>query len=467
MPFQFAVALYHRVNVLGDDFERLLEVVIASGAKIVILSQWSADWPWWGENVANEDALKAKIDAALTRCDQAGMQVYFETAQLSGQPYGNPTYLPTIAPDPIALVTQNFLTDNLESDEPFFFDLTPNTEPDYRLFYDVTCEPWRYYEFSVYISCKGHSGKVGGLGFYRYDEDTQQYYKVSGAELKPGYNRIRFHSLDCAKWQFVFFAGAFPLRIIPAQLAERLPEAGEILALMGDDTDMDEMGAYWGCNTPMYKCILKDAGNFSAVNANPENRHKLWNSYLPAIRQWEWLKSRNHPCLVGMFAKNDEPCFGYQRGVIERWGSVGEAYTEHVETFVELGYAITGQKVLIYSDPFDPHHNGQKYIRANCPIGGGFATAPGALREELPAVFLVWNEDNMQSLQKSITYWSESGREWWLALYSEYNNAQQAAEMIFALPEEKRPKTILIFTWEMGEYTIEKLSAKFAFFKGR
>ncbi len=457
------VALFHRVNcypIPPDDFtfEQLLEEVIASGAKGTIFSQWSKAWPYYSEGSQSEIALRARINAALSRCDQAGLRVWFETQQLSKFSYGNPCYLPTKIPDPTALVVQNLLTDNLESDKPFFFDLTPSTEPNYRLFYDVVCEPWRYYEFSVYVSCKGHNGKVGGLGFYRFDEDTQQYYNVSGTELKAGYNRIRFHSLDCAKWQFVCFADAYPLRIIPAQLAERLPEAGENIGTEAEPS-------FWNCTKPMYRCRPAEAGSFSCDCPNPANRHALWRGYSLAYQQWEWLLAQNHPCLEGWFGTGDEPSIlGYQREVLERFGSAGAAYVDNASNFAEFAYAITGKPALLYSDCFDPHHNGQQFKRANNPAGGGFATAPAALSKDCPAIFLCWNEDNMNSLQKSITYWSESGHRWWLALFVEYNNAEAAAAMIAALPADKRPEAVLWFTWDTRLIRAATLQPKFALF---
>jgi len=438
------VWLAHRVNVY-EDFGHELDEVIASGAGGLIMGQWTKKWPYWHDSyVGNEETLRAQVDAALSTCDQAGLRVWMATQELSKVNNRQaPNYLPTIKPNPQSLVFQDFKTLSRERGEPVQRNLAPGG----RLFFDFECEPWRYYDFNALVKARDPKARIGTIDFFRYGDG--EYHKVSYKVLEHGFNHIQFHSLDCEKWRAIFFAGDTDLSVVPMFLREQVPEPEEILREAVDN---------------VYRLRpAGDARHFACTAPDLTDKASLWRGYGVAVDQWKWLESLGHPCLEGWFGIGDEPTsVGYQQAFDGR--NAGELFTDHVDEFCRLGKTLTGKDVLIFADPFDPHHNGQQYRRANNPAGGGFANCPSLLRPDIPAIFAVWNEDNAQSLQKSVTYWSESGRRWWLAVYIENNDAQAAAAMIAELPDDKKPEAVMWFTWKMDEITAANLTPKFALF---
>jgi hypothetical protein len=458
-PIPKIVALFDRVNIDTTRFKTLLNECIKVDIDGIIMSQYLQSFPYYNEGSNSEKALRSVIDRSLSRCDSAGIKVWFETYSGSKVSYNNNIYYPTRVCNTNSKVAYNFFYDNLDNDIHPIWYLTPNTGNNYRLFYNITCDTWRYYEVTFYITCKKKTGSVGSLGFYRYDNDTDRYYHVSHIDIKNGYNRMNVLSLDSDKWQCVVIAGADSISVIPLSMIEKVPDSTEVFGTIDSTESMFWTNYY----ESMYKLRPKNTDYFSTSCPDVSNKHGIWGGYNVTYKSWNWLKGLNHPCLEGIVATDDEPTgLGYQYNVLQENGSAGKGFSNNMENFCEFGYVLTGKPVMLWSDPFDPFHNGQKLIRANNPYGGGFSTC--VMNDSTPCIYMVWNEDNMQSLEKSINYWANSGKRWGLALYIEYNNTEQAANYIRALPLNKRPEFIMFFTWKtelINEVELRKVIGNF------
>lgn len=471
------VWLAHRVNVYPctdcdppdtASFETLLDEVIDAGAYGVIMGQWSKKWPYF-EDTEDENALKAKIESALDTCDAHGLKVWFHTTELSKiSGVQAPTYYPTITPDTSALEADTFDVDTV---------LTPTN---YLLKQAFTPDSFRYYDYTYTLSETDNLGDVGTIGFYRYSVEDDEYLHAYHYDLDTldGTYSVRFHALDNEQWE-AWFIVSDTARVTLGTLVERSPDSLEDIGSLSTSD-----AAFWGSALPMYKCHIDSGGNgLDCDSPDLSSACALCDGSRIAIQQWNYLKGTSHTCLEGWWGSGDEPqAIGYQRGVLDNWGSAGAAYAHYVGGFCELGRAVTGKDVLVFADAFDYSHNGRQYIRTNNPESsgddGGFYlsknSAWNVLLDTIPAIYCAWNADvgysylgpgsETRDLAASVEDYSESDRRWWLALYLEYNNTDSAAELIEALPQTDRPEAIMWFTWDMTLVRADSLSSRFAKF---
>ena len=453
----------HRLNVTdgqhpdttGDTstLEALVDEVIGFGADGVILCYNTHKETFFAPGSAREIALRERWDRILDRCDGAGIEVRLLNQELSKSNYGNPVWLPTVAPTGLVY---ELVKDRRARGEKYSWTLDASSSKTNRLFYPIEVEPFRYYELQLKATSKNASAKLSVI-FRRWDEVTQEYSQASYIDLTVGNAKIPFHSLDAGRWEIVVVAKTDVIQVMPVRLVEKVPTAEENYG----ELDAEE-AAFWMPETPaavMYKCRPTGARMFHCNGPDVSDTAGVWKGFGIAVNQWFYLKG-NHSCLRGWKGTNDEPtAWGWSKKLLDEFGSAGEAYAWLCNQYAWLGYTITGEPVLLYGDAFDPNHNGVRLTRTCAGQGGGFETAFAALDDNLPAIFICWGE----RIADSIQFWANSGKRWWLGIHLSQNNVAEIAALVAALPVDKQPEAVVWFTWDYR--LIHGLGAKMDLFR--